>query len=195
MYSRAYHHHAQRQTTSGSCWSHRKARITTSGAMWLCGLSCVTSMSRMWFAFARDGGMPGYTLIKQIHPRWHTPVNSILITCALAVLMLLWAGAYYVVTAISVILLYWAYGLPIFLNLRNKLRRQGEYTTAQTAPWSLGRWGKIFNLISVFWIGLISVLLVMPPNELVLWTTAIICMLMFVYWHVDVKRRFRGPPV
>src|SRR5262249_34787772 len=152
--------------------------IIIAGAMWLCGLSCVTSMSRMGFAFARDGGMPGYTLIKQIHPRWHTPVNSILITCALAELMRVSAGAYSVVTAISVIMLYWAYGIPIFLNLRNKLRQQGEYTTAQPAPWSLGRCGKIFNLISVFWIALISVLLVMPPNELVLWTTIIICVLM-----------------
>jgi amino acid transporter len=168
--------------------------IVIAGAMWLCGLSCVTSMSRMWFAFARDGGMPGYSLIKQIHPKWHTPVNAILITSSLAVLMLLWAGAYYVVTAISVIMLYWAYGIPIFLNLRNKIRGIGEHTTHQTAPWSLGRWGKGLNLISVLWIVLISILLVMPPNELVLWTTGLICVLMFVYWQLDVKHRFRGPP-
>jgi amino acid transporter len=163
-------------------------------AMWLCGLSCITSMSRMWFAFARDGGMPGYSWIKQIHPQWHTPVNAILVTCTLAVLILLWAGAYYIVTAISVIMLYWAYGIPIYLNLRNKLRRRGEYTTPQSAPWSLKRWGASLNLISVLWIAAISVLLVMPPNELVLWTTVLICLLMLVYWHVDVKHRFRGPP-
>jgi amino acid transporter len=168
--------------------------IVIAGAMWLCGLSCLTSMSRMWFAFARDGGMPGSSWIKQIHPKWHTPVNAILVTCALAVLMLLWAGAYYVVTAISVIMLYWAYGIPIYLNLRNKLRRQGEYTTRESAPWSLKRWGTSLNFISVLWIVAISVVLVIPPNELVLWTTTIICLLMFGYWHADVKQRFRGPP-
>jgi amino acid transporter len=167
--------------------------VMIAGAMWLCGLSCITSMSRMWFAFARDGGMPGYSFIRQVHPKWRTPVNSIVVTCALAVLMLLWAGAYYVVTAISVIMLYWAYGIPIFLNLRNKIRQKGEFTTPATAPWSLKNWGSLLNVVSVVWIGIISVLLVIPPNELVLWTTVIICAFMFLYWHLDVKRRFRGP--
>jgi len=147
----------------------------------------------MWFAFARDGGMPGYGFIRQIHPKWRTPVNAILVTCSLAVLMLLWAGAYYVVTAISVIMLYWAYGIPIFLNLRNKIRRKGEFTTPASAPWSLKNWGPLFNVVSVAWIGIISVFLVMPPNEVVLWTTLLICVFMCLYWHLDVKKRFHGP--
>ncbi len=162
-------------------------------AMWLCGLASITSMSRMWFAFARDGGMPGYSLIKQIHAKWRTPVNSILITCALAVVMLLWSGAFYVVTAISVIFLYWAYGIPILLNWRNKRRRQGEYATPETAPWSLKGWGPLLNVISLVWIVLITIFLVLPPNELVLWTTVIICVFMVVYWQLDAKKRFSGP--
>jgi amino acid transporter len=167
--------------------------LLIAGAMWLCGLSCITSMSRMWFAFARDGGMPGYTWIRQIHPKWRTPVNSILITCLLAVLMLLWSGAYFIVTAICVIMLYWAYGIPILLNLRNKLRRQGEYTTPQSAPWNLQKYGVLLNLISVAWIVVISFFMLIPPNELVLWTTVFICLFMFAYWQLDVKKRFTGP--
>jgi amino acid transporter len=150
-------------------------------------------MSRMWFAFARDGGMPGHSFIRQIHPRWRTPANAILVTCMLAVVMLLWSGAYFVVTAISVIMLYWAYGIPILLNLRNKLRKQGEYTTVETAPWNLKRWGIPLNVVSVAWILVISAFLVIPPNELVLWTTVLICIFMFLYWNLDVKRRFNGP--
>lgn len=167
--------------------------LLIAGAMWLCGLSCITSMSRMWFAFARDGGMPGHKWIGQIHPRWRTPVNAIVITCVVAVLMLLWAGAYFVVTAICVVMLYWAYGIPILLNLRNKLLRQGEFTTPQTAPWTLKKWGVLLNLISVIWIAVISVFMVIPPNELVLWTAAAICLFLFAYWHLDVKKRFTGP--
>ena len=167
--------------------------VLIAGAMWLCGLSSITSMSRMWFAFARDGGMPGHRWIRQIHPKWRTPVNSIVITCSLAVVMLLWAGAYFVVTAICVIMLYWAYGIPIFLNLRNKVRQRGEHTTAESAPWNLRRWGIPLNVISVVWIGIISVFLVLPPNELVLWTTVLICIFMFLYWQIDVRKRFSGP--
>ncbi len=167
--------------------------VIIAGAMWLCGLASITSMSRMWFAFARDGGMPGYTFIRKIHPKWRTPVNSILVTCTLAVVMLLWAGAFFVVTAISVIFLYWAYGIPIFLNLRNRWQKRGEYTTPESAPWNLKRWSPLFNVISILWIGLISIVLVIPPNELVLWTTVLICAFMLVYWLADARKRFLGP--
>ncbi len=54
-------------------------------AMWLCGSSSITSMARMWYAFARDDGMPGSSLIKRVSPTYRTPVWSILITSALAV--------------------------------------------------------------------------------------------------------------
>jgi hypothetical protein len=49
------------------------------------------------------------------------------------------------------------------------------------------------NFISVAWILLISAFLVLPPNELVLWTTVLICLFMFLYWHFDVRQRFTGP--
>jgi len=167
--------------------------VIIAGAMWLCGLASITSMSRMWFAFARDGGMPGHTIIRKIHPKWRTPVNSILVTCALAVVMLLWSGAFYVVTAISVVFLYWAYGIPILLNLRNRLRGRGEFTTPATAPWNLGRWSAPLGIVSTIWIFLISIVLLIPPNELVLWTAVLICAVMAIYWFVDARKRFTGP--
>ena len=106
------------------------------GGMWLCGLASITSMSRMWFAFGRDGGMPFSNLFYEIHPTLRTPVKSILITAVLAVLTCVYGAAYWVVTSISTITLYIAYNIPVFLNLRNKLRKQGEYTTSKTAPWA-----------------------------------------------------------
>jgi amino acid transporter len=137
--------------------------------------------------------MPGHTLIRQIHPTWRTPVNSILITCTLAVVMLLWSGAFYVVTAISVVFLYWAYGIPILLNLRNRLRGSGEFTTPETAPWNLGRWTAPFGVVSTVWILLVSIFLLIPPNELVLWTAVLICAVMALWWWVDARKRFTGP--
>jgi amino acid transporter len=162
-------------------------------AMWLCGLSSITSMSRMWFAFARDGGMPGHSLIKQIHPHWRTPIWAIVITCILAVLLTVFAAVYSVVVAISTTALYLAYGIPIFLNLRNKLRRQGEYTTPQTSPWNLGRWGVPINILALIWIVIITVLFSIPPNELAGWSLILLCVFMYLYWQLDVKRRFSGP--
>jgi len=167
--------------------------LIIAGAMWLCGLSSITSMSRMWFAFARDGGMPGYSLIRRIHPRLRTPVWSILITSMLAVLLTIYSAAYYVVTAISTITLYLAYGLPTYLNLRNKLRKRGEYTTPQNAPWNLGALGPWINGIAIAWIAFITILFCLPPNELTLWTILGLGVVMVLYWQLDAKRRFTGP--
>ncbi len=162
-------------------------------AMWLCGLSSITSMSRMWYAFARDNGMPGSNLIKQIHPRLRTPVWAIIITCALAVLLTVYSVVYSVIVAVSTTALYLAYGIPIFLNLRNKLGKKGEFTTPKTAPWSLRGFGPVVNVIALLWIVFITILFSIPPNELAGWSIIILAIFMFIYWQLDAKKRFKGP--
>src|SRR5262249_32318130 len=103
-------------------------------AMWLCGVVSVTSMGRMWDAFARDDGMPGSRWLKRVGGRHRTPYAAILVTAALSVLICVYAAAWFVVTSISTICLYLAYGIPIFLHIRNRL-------PGQETPWSLGRFG------------------------------------------------------
>ena len=162
-------------------------------AMWLCGLASITSMARMWYAFARDDGMPGSGLIKQVSPKYRTPVNSILITSVLSVLICIYAAAFFVVTSISTITLYLAYMIPIYLNWRNKRKKQGEYTTPATAPWNLGNWGPLLNVIAILWVLFITVILSLPPNELVLWTMLGLAVVLILYWQLGAKQSFRGP--
>jgi amino acid transporter len=162
-------------------------------AMWLCGLASITSMGRMWYAFARDDGMPGSRLIKQVSPKYRTPVNSIIITSILAVLLCIYASAYFVVTSISTITLYLAYMFPVYLNWRNKRRGKGEFTTKDSAPWNLGGWGPLINVICIVWCVFLAVIFSLPPNELVLWTMVGLGVLLTVYWQAYAKRRFQGP--
>jgi len=162
-------------------------------AMWLCGLASITSMGRMWYAFARDDGMPGSRLIKQVSTKYRTPVWSIIITSVLAVLICLYASAFFVVTSISTITLYLAYMFPIYLNWRNKRRGQGEFTTPATAPWNLGKWGPVLNVISIVWVIIISVIFSLPPNELVLWTMVGLAVVLGLYWQLSAKKGFVGP--
>lgn len=162
-------------------------------AMWLCGLTSITSMGRMWYAFARDDGMPGSSLIKQVHPKYRTPAWSITITSILAVLICIYAAAYFVVTSISTITLYLAYMFPIYLNWRNKRRKQGEFATRETAPWSLGDKGPLINMVAIVWVIFLTVIFSLPPNELVLWTMIGLTVVLLLYWHLVAKRTFRGP--
>jgi amino acid transporter len=167
--------------------------IIVFGGMWLCGLSTVTSMSRMFFAFARDDGMPFSSAFRFIHPRLRTPTKSILITSVLAVLVCMYSAAYFVVTSISTITLYIAYNIPVFLNVRNKLRKQGTYTTKENAPWNLKGWGPILNIIAVVWTVIICILFILPPNELVFWTMVIFAVVLAVYWFAYARTHFTGP--
>ncbi len=161
--------------------------------MWVCGLASITSMSRMIFAFARDKGFPGWSFMKQIHPRLRTPVNSIVVTSILAVLICVYSAAYFVVTSISTITLYIAYNIPTFLNLRNKLMKKGEYTTRENAPWNLGSWGPFLNSVAVLYTIFIIIVFVLPPNELVLWTMLGLGVLLLIYWFAYEGSRFKGP--
>src|SRR6266849_2296958 len=173
-------------------WAHVVA-IVIGGAMWLCGLASITSMGRMWYAFARDDGMPGARVLKRIHATTGTPVAATLVTSALAVLICLYAAAYSVVTSISTIALYLAYGIPIWLNFRNRRRRRGEFVTGELAPWNLGPWAPLVNAVAIVWIAIITAVFVLPPNELVLWTMILVAAALAAYWRFGARRRFRGP--
>lgn len=167
--------------------------LIIAGAMWLCGNSSVTSMSRMFFAFARDGGVPGGHWFSQVDHRWRTPVIAILFTCAIGVLITMYSAAYYVVTSISTITLYLAYIFPTFLNFRNKMQNKGEHTGNVTAPWNMKALGPVVNVIAMLWVLFITILFVLPPNELVLWTMLAIVVLLVIYWFASERVRFKGP--
>jgi len=176
-------------------WASHLIAVAIGAAMWLCGCSSVSSMARMWYAFARDGGMPGSRWIRRVSARTQAPVTAILVTSILAVGISIYAAAFTVITSISTIALYLAYAIPIFLNVRNRARGRGEFTTPATAPWSLGRLAQPIGLIALVWVLLISVLFSLPPNELVLWTLLFVALTLAVYWLLLSRHRFRGPAV
>jgi len=167
--------------------------VTIAGAMWLCGLASITSMARVCYAFGRDGGLPGSYLVSRVSPKWGTPVVAIIVTSLLVVIVTFYSATYAVVTSMSTTALYLAYVIPILLNYRNKRRQSGEFTTPVTAPWSLGRYGLAINLVSIVWVVFITLLFSIPPNELAGLTMLGLGALLFLYWQLSQKRRFRGP--
>ncbi|HEX8153927.1 MAG TPA: amino acid permease, partial [Thermoanaerobaculia bacterium] len=148
---------------------------------------------RMWYAFARDDGMPGSRWLKRVSGAHRTPVVAILVTCALSVAICLYASAFFVVTSISTICLYLAYGIPIWLNLRNRRRGTGAFMTPAIAAWSLGRWSAAVNTIAVVWIAIITVVFMLPPNQLVLWTMLGVAVLLTALWWMAARSTFAGP--
>jgi amino acid transporter len=137
--------------------------------------------------------MPGSRFLKKVNPRYKTPVVATVVTSALAVVLCLYASAYYVITSVSTITLYLAYMLPIYLNWRNKRRGAGEFTTPETCPWNLGRWGAAINLVAICWTIFIVIIFSIPPNELVLWSMLLLALVLSLIWKFHTGKHFRGP--
>ncbi len=168
------------------------------GALWigivlgnyLCGLACVTSTSRMMYAFARDGGLPGSSVLKRVSPRWKTPVAAIWTTVALAFASTLYAPAYTTLTTACVIFLYLSYVMPAAAGLRahgRSWRRMGPFDLG-------GRLYRVLAAVSVAGVALLVWIGVQPPNEKALTVTLAAAVLLAAAWWLGVRRRFRGPP-
>jgi amino acid transporter len=174
-------------------------------AMWFCGLSCVTSTSRMIFAFSRDHGMPLSRWWKAVSVRHRTPAAAVWLAALLALLLpcvILGLAAlfpkrmdftklYPAVTGISTIGLYLSYGVPLFLKWR--ARRQGLWQPQANGPWQLGAWSQPVNAIALLWIAFITVLFVLPPNDLTGYLFAATFAFLAIFYLVRVRGRFKGP--
>ncbi len=160
----------------------------TVAAMWFCGLSTVTSLSRTFYALARDKGMPLWSLWSRISPHHRTPGPAIWLSVGLAFAAMVYAGAYSVVTAISVIGFYVSYILPVFLGWRKKSRWAN-----QRGPWRLGRASNIINALACAWTLLICVVMIMPPNERAGLGTAGVIGVLYLLHRLSGRHEMRKP--
>ena len=166
-------------------------------AMSLCGLASVAAAGRMLFAFSRDHGVPGSPWLRKVSHRYRTPANA---TVAIVVFSYLLTNAAFIagggtaiaiVTAISTIALYWAYGVPIFLGIFGKQEWRDQ------AVWKLGRFSKPIALVAVAWIVVISVLFLWPTsgNPWTLIAYLVFLGALVVYYFAWARNRFKGPIV
>jgi len=169
-------------------------------AMSFCTLSSVASAGRMLFAFSRDDGVPGSAILKKVSHRYRTPVNSLIAIVIVAFLFTV--AAFYVgglggpggggiaiviITAISTIFLYAAYGIVIYL---------GATTTdwLKERVWSLGRWSKLSAWLAIFWILVLLVLFSFPTSGNISWPfMAGTILLLVIYFFGWARSRFQGP--
>ncbi|MHB8657417.1 MAG: amino acid permease [Solirubrobacteraceae bacterium] len=182
--------------------------ISTVGQLF-CGMACVTSASRMTFAFSRDGAVPGHNLWRRLGKN-RTPTWAVLFVCVFAGIITIpayfpnkagTAVAFLAVTSISVIGLYIAYTIPVFLRWR-----RGE--AFETGPWTLGRKYRWVNPIAFVWVAICVVIFCLPftpagvffgkgfswssVNYAPLVTIGVIAAVT-IWYLVSAKRSFKGP--
>ena len=162
-------------------------------AMAFCGLSSVASAGRMLYAFSRDDGLPGSGWLKKVSHRYRTPANSLTAMVVVAWLFTVAAGivgggtAIVIVTAISTIFLYAAYGIVIYLGATTQ-----DWLSERV--WSLGRWSKPIAWIAVFWVVVLMILFSFPTSGNISWPFMVATVLfLLVYYFASAKRNFKGP--
>ncbi len=192
----------------GTSWVKLVLIISTVGQLF-CGMACLTSASRMCFAFSRDGAVPGWRIWSRVN-RARVPSYAVIFMAVAALVITLPAlkgnsagapVAFLAVVSITVIGLYIAYGIPIFLRLR-----AGDSFTP--GPWTLGRKYKAMCTFSVVWIILISILFSLPVVPAgVPWRDEFdwsavnyaplavfgLILIVAVWWLVSARKTFTGP--
>src|SRR6202035_1044618 len=136
--------------------------ISTIGQIF-CGMACVTSASRMTFAFSRDGAVPGHNLWRRLGKN-KTPTWAVVFVTVVALIITIPAYkgnhlglpvAFLAVTSISVIGLYIAYTIPVFL----RWRMGSEFSPGS---WTLGAKYKWMNPAAFIWVGLCVIIFCLP---------------------------------
>jgi amino acid transporter len=182
--------------------------ISTVGQLF-CGVACCTSASRMTFAFSRDGAVPGHSLWRRLGKN-KTPTWSVLFVVVFAAIITVPAYfpnklgtpvAFLAVTSISVIGLYIAYTIPVFL----RWRMGSEF---KAGPWTLGNKYKWMNPIAFCWVALCVIIFCLPfapagvffksgfewsaVNYAPLVTIGVMAAVT-IWFTVSAKRTFKGP--
>ena len=171
-------------------------------AMAFCGLSSVASAGRMLFAFSRDDGLPGASWLKKVSHRYRTPANSLIAIVVVSWLFTLAAFtvgasggpggggiAIIIITAVSTIFLYAAYGVVIYLGATTEDWRRERV-------WSLSRWSKPVAALALVWIAILLVLFSFPTSGNISWPfMAVTVVLLLVYYYGWARARFQGPKV
>jgi amino acid transporter len=159
-------------------------------AMWFCGLSSLTSNSRMLYAFARDGGVPFSRQLARVSPRHGSPASAVWVSALLAFALALYGRAYTVVIAMSTVLILISYMLPIWFSLRSQTA--GRFLEQDKGPFRLGRYSRPMNIAAVVWIVLITIVFLLPPNQLAFYGTAACCAGLVLLYVLAARYRFVG---
>jgi amino acid transporter len=185
--------------------------IISSIGQFFCGGSGMTSASRMMFAFSRDRALPGHRIWSKVASN-KAPRNATLGMAALCVIVALPALygnaarvpiAFYALASITVVGLYIAYIIPVFLRWR-----MGD--AFESGPWTLGdkyKWMCPVAIVEVILVVIIAMLPTapggIPGNSAFHWNNGLInycpvivgavALYALGSWSFSAKNWFTGP--
>jgi urea carboxylase system permease len=185
--------------------------LVVSAAIFVCCLSIMAATIRLCFGMARDNQLPVSKPLARVSPTLHTPVWSCIVVAVIAAIPFIQYSGAGIIAIAATGMIYLSYFLGNIVILRARLR---GWPTAK-APFRLGRWGLLVNIVALLYGGAMLVNFAWPrvasnpkPNQTagllklgfldgipILWTVVIFIVLIGVLYFAIAGRAKAFAPV
>ena len=189
--------------------------LVVSAAIFVCCLSILAATIRLCFGMARDNQLPASGRLAKVSPSLHTPVWTCIVVAVLAAVPFIQYSGVTIIAIAATGMIYLSYFLGNIVILRARTR---GWPRAR-APFRLGRWGMLVNVVALLYGGAMLVNFAWPraasnpkPNQTVapakldfhidflnkipiLWTVVIFIALIGAIYYLAVGRTKAFAPV
>jgi len=185
--------------------------LVVSAAIFVCCLSILAATIRLCFGMARDNQLPGSRFLSRVSPSLHTPVWSCVAVAAIAAIPFWQYSGAGIIAIAATGMIYLSYFLGNIVIMRARARGWPRLS----APFKLGRWGILVNIIALLYGGAMLVNFAWPraasnpkPNQTagllhlnfldgipVLWTVVVFIVLIGAIYYLIVGRTKAFAPV
>ena len=189
--------------------------LVVSAAIFVCCLSIMAATIRLCFGMARDNQLPFAQPLAKVSPSLHTPVWTCIAIAVLAAVPFIQYSGVAIIAIAATGMIYLSYFLGNIVILRARSRGWPK----ASAPFKLGRWGLLVNIVALLYGGAMLINFAWPraasnpkPNQTVapakldfhigflndipiLWTVVVVIALIGAIYYAAVGRRKEFAPV
>jgi amino acid transporter len=186
--------------------------LVVSAAIFVCCLSILAATIRLCFGMARDNRLPFSRPLARVSPGLHTPIWTCITVAVLAAVPFIEYSGAGIIAIAATAMIYFSYFLGNIAILRARL---GGWPKA-SAPFRLGRWGLVVNVLGLLYGGAMLVNFAWPriqsnmtPDQSgvlnfhigflnkipILWTVFVFILVVGMVYYLLVARAKEFPPV
>src|SRR3989441_13104410 len=144
-------------------WAANLYLFVVFAAIYVCCLAIQTSTIRLAFGMARDGKLPLGKYFNKVNPALHTPVGTCIVIGVLAGLPLIYYAGAATIAIGATGMIYLSYILGNTAILLARLKGWPK----EDAPFKLGQWGLIVNILGLVWGVAMEINFLWPRNAAV----------------------------
>ncbi len=128
-------------------WAANLYLFVVVAAIYVCCLAIQTSTIRLAFGMGRDGKLPFGKYFNRVSPSLHTPIGTCIVIGVLAGLPLVYYAGAATIAIGATGMIYLSYILGNVAILLARLKGWPK----ESAPFRLGQWGTIVNILGLVW--------------------------------------------